>query len=87
MEKSIPISILDQIARHCPRAMGTYALCLSQMNENNTFVLTRNQIINDLSESYTKFKNDLRSLSKEGVLEWHSNGDYLTVIIGDNCVE
>lgn len=87
MDATIPLMILDQIGRHCPRAMGTYALCLARTQEFNKLVLSKKQIRDDLSESYTKFKNDLKALAREGLLEWHEEGDFLTVIVGELCVD
>lgn len=87
MQATIPLTILDQIGRHCPRAMGTYALCVARMNTINKLVLSKRLINEDLSESYTKFKNDLKSLAREGLLEWHENENILTVIVGDIVVD
>ena len=87
MQAQIPLTILDQISRHCPRALGTYGLCLARMDGDYRLMLHKKQITNDLSESYTKFKNDLKALAREGLLEWHEQNEFITIIIGDIGVE
>ncbi len=86
MDPVIPLEILDQIGRHCPRAMSIYALCLGRMDDEYRVVLTKEEITRDLSESFCKFRNDLKALAREGLLEWHEMGERLHVIIGENCV-
>lgn len=83
MLAQIPLTILDQIGRHCPRAMATFAMCAARANENNKIIFTKEQITDDLSESYTKFKNDLKALAKEGILEWHEKQGHIVITIGD----
>lgn len=62
--------ILDQISRHCPRALSTYTVCLARADDAGTLFLSKREITNDLSESYTKFKNNLRLLALENLLGW-----------------
>lgn len=68
----LSLEILDQIARHCPRALSTFVLCLGRANEVNHCVFSKEDIQLEMHESYTVFKNNLKSLSREGVLEWHN---------------
>lgn len=72
---------LDRIARNCPRALTTYIHVLARANDKGSIALEKNQITNDLSESFTKFKNDLRALARETLLEWHQMGNYLHITI------
>lgn len=84
MGAMIPLDVIDQIGRHCPRSMSIYAICLGRMDSENKITFSRKEITEDLSESYCKFKNDLKALAREGLLEWHEMGNYLHVIIGNN---
>lgn len=79
---------LDQISRHCPRALYTYTICVSRVDENGRLFLTRDQIRNDLSESYTKFRNNLRALAQEDLLSWGeiNNGISIEMYL-DECEE
>jgi len=87
MNTIIPLEILDQIGRHCPRAMSVYALCLGRMDEDGKVIYNRAEISEDLSESYCKFRNDLKALAREGLIEWHEMGEFLHVTIGDNTTD
>lgn len=80
----VPLEILDQIGRHCPRSMSLYALCLGRMDDEGNVMFSKKEIRDDLSDSYCKFRNDLKALAREGLLEWHEMGDNLHVTIGDN---
>lgn len=82
----VPLDILEQIGRHCPRAMSIYALCLARADENLSLIFTKEEIRNDLSESYCKFRNDLKALAREGLLEWHEMNGKLHIILGDTTI-
>jgi len=83
MNKSIPLEIIDQIGRHCPRAISCYVICLGRADADHNVVFRREEITTGLSESYCKFKNDLRALAREGLLEWHEMGYYLHVTLAE----
>lgn len=72
---------LDRIARNCPRALSAFIHLLSRADNEGKITLQKQQITNDLSESFAKFRNDIRSLAREELLEWHQMGDHLHVII------
>jgi len=46
-------------------------------------VFSREDIQLDMSESFTIFKNDLKSLSREGILEWHLIDGKVHVTLAD----
>lgn len=71
MKICISIDILDQIARHCPRALSAYLLCLRMRNSENSCVLTRENLKLDFGESATIFRNSLNDLRREGLVEWY----------------
>lgn len=73
--------ILDQIARNCPRALSVFIHLLSRADSKGIVRLEKRQITNDLSESFAKFRNDLRALARENLLEWHQMGDYLHITL------
>ena len=83
MNKIIPLEIIDQIGRHCPRAISCFAICMGRSDDEWNLVFRREEITNGLSESYCKFRNDLKALAREGILEWHEMGDYLHVTIAE----
>lgn len=71
MKICISIDILDKIARHCPRALSTYLLCVKMRNSEGLCVLTQDNIKCDFGESATIFRNNLNHLKREGLLEWY----------------
>lgn len=72
---------LDKIARNCPRALSCFVHLLTRASDEGKVIFHKQQIIDDLSESYVKFKNDLRSLAREDLLEWHERNGALHVIL------
>lgn len=72
---------LDRIARNCPRALSTFVHLICRINNEGKAVLQKQQIVNDLSESYTKFVNDIRALARENLLEWHQMGNTISVTL------
>lgn len=83
MDGDIPLDILDQIGRHCPRALTTYITCMVRASESEKITLMKEEIVYDLSESFVKFRNDLKSLAREGLLEWHQMGDHIHITLVD----
>lgn len=73
--------VADLISRHCPRALSAYVLCLSHADEEGRLMFTKTQILSDFSESYTKFRNDIKALAREGLLEWHEMGETLSITL------
>lgn len=72
---------LDQISRNCPRALATYTMILAKACYEGKASFTRKQVTHDLSESYVKFRNDVRALARQDLLEWHEMGDTLQVTL------
>lgn len=66
-------STLDAIARHCPRALYTYTTLMGRADDGGALKLSREQITHDMSESYARFRNNVKSLALEGLLEWHES--------------
>jgi len=63
--------ILDKIARNCPRALCSYMHIVTRANSDGNVMFSQQQITDDFSESFTKFRNDLRSLTRQNLIEWH----------------
>lgn len=72
---------LDRIARHCPRALSAYLMLAIRADEDGQVSIHKDQINKDLSESYIKFRNDIRMLARENLLEWHEIDDRLHIIL------
>jgi len=63
--------ILERISRHCPSAFPVYLQCLNRQNNFGQVTFSRSMIEEEMSESWTKFKNSLKKLALENILEWH----------------
>lgn len=83
MNVYIPLEVIDQIGRHCPRAISTFAICMGRIDGESKAILHRREITEDLSESFCKFRNDLKALAREGLLEWHQMDQFLHVTIAE----
>jgi hypothetical protein len=73
--------ILDRISRHCPEAMSSYLHCLNRQDNDGRVLFTRKMVEEDMSESYTKFKKNIKKLALEALLEWHPDGDDISVLL------
>lgn len=78
--------ILDTISRHCPRALSTYIHCLCRADTDGKLFLSKQEINKTLSDSYTKFRNNIKQLAVENLLEWHeiNNGLVVTLILPED---
>lgn len=88
MDINISLDILDRIARHCPRALSAYILCLRHADENGRCMFTADDLKYDLGESPTIFRNNLNQLSKEGIISWCTlNHKYAVDLTNDTYSE
>lgn len=68
-----------RISDTCPRALSAYFLCLHTVCSDGTVSFTRDEIINHRVRSWTKFKNDVRSLAGLYVLNFSDKGHILEI--------
>ena len=71
---------LEKVARNCPRALTTYLQVLCRSDDEGNLLLSRKEIL-DMGESFTKFRNDLRFLRLQDLLEWHQMKDQIHVTL------
>ncbi len=74
-------AVLEKLSRHCPRAISTYMTCLHKQDDDGVVFLHKNEITNEMYESYTVFKNNLKSLAREDVLKWNETRDGIYINI------
>lgn len=63
--------ILDTISRHCPEALSVYLICLTRADDQLTVYFSKETIEVDLSENLRSFRNNIKKLARENLLEWH----------------
>lgn len=64
--------ILEQISRHCPEALSAYLQCLNRANPEGSAFFSRDLIEVEMSDSFRVFRNQIKKLARENLLEWHS---------------
>lgn len=63
--------LLETISRHCPEALSSYLHCINRVNQEGNVFFSREMIEQDMSENFTVFKNNIKKLARENLLEWH----------------
>ena len=73
--------ILERISRHCPESLSVYLQCINRADEVGQAFFSKELVEVDMSESWVKFKNKVKKLSVENLLEWHpfDNGISITL--------
>lgn len=75
--------ILDRISRHCPQALSAYLLCINHADKKGTVFFSRETIETDMSVCWTKFKNNIKKLALENLLEWHPFSGGISITLAD----
>ena len=70
---------ISRIADTIPRAMPAYFLCIYSVDEDGKYSFTKDEITNKRVRSWTKFKNDIRSLSALYLLNFLDRGDVIDI--------
>ncbi len=63
--------VLDRISRHCPQSLSAYIQCINRADKNGHVFFSREIVENEMSERWAKFKNNIKKLALEDLLEWH----------------
>lgn len=73
--------VLERISRHCPDSLSAYLHCINRVDQAGSVFFSKNMIEVDMSESWAKFRNQIKKLARENLLEWHpsSNGISITL--------
>lgn len=73
--------VLDSISRHCPEAMGAYLAIYNLADEHGAAFFSKDKVENDMSDDFRSFRNRVKKLAREGLLEWHpfNNGIAVTL--------
>lgn len=73
--------VLDRISRHCPGSLGAYLQCINRADSDGNVFFSRQMVEIDMSEGWAKFRNQIKKLALENLLEWHpfNNGIHITL--------
>lgn len=77
--------ILEQISRHCPESLWIYLQCFNRSDNDGNVFFHKKTVEVDMSENWVKFKNGIKKLAVENLLEWHlvSDGIGVTLALSD----
>ncbi len=73
--------VLERISRHCPNSLSTYLQCINRADAEGKIFFTRQLVEIDMSESWVKFKNHIKKLALENLLEWHPFNKNISVTL------
>ncbi len=76
-------TILDSISRHCPGALSTYLNCINRADKRGIIFFSKDMVQVDMSESWTTFRNNIKKLARENLLEWHPINDGIQITLAE----
>lgn len=76
-------AVLDRISRNCPEALTAYIHCVNRVSSSGYVEFHRDTVENDMSESFAKFRNNIKKLARENLLEWHVTDHGISVTLAD----
>ncbi len=75
--------ILERISRHCPEALCTYFHCINRVNSKRKFLFTKSLVEIDMSLGWAKFRNHIKKLALENLLEWHPFNGGISITLAE----
>lgn len=75
--------ILERISRHCPESLSAYLQCFNRVDENGTFIFTKDFVEINLSENWRSFRNNIKKLARENLLQWHPIDEGIAITMAD----
>lgn len=73
--------VLERISRHCPEALSAYLQCINRANSDGQVHFTRSLVTVDMSEDFRAFRNNIKKLARESLLEWHPLDDGIAITL------
>lgn len=75
--------ILDRISRHCPSALCAYLQCINRADQKGMAFFSKDLVEIDMSETWVKFRNQIKKLALENLLEWHPFNNGISITLAD----
>lgn len=77
--------ILERISRHCPEAMSAYLQCINRIDSEGLVFFSRDLVEVEMSENFHVFRNNIKKLARENLLQWlpFNNGISVTLEVND----
>lgn len=75
--------ILEKISLHCPDALWAYLQCINRSDSLGNIFFSKKTVENDMSHRWTKFRNSIKKLALENILEWHPYNGGIAVTLAE----
>ena len=75
--------VLERVSRHCPDALSAYLQCINRATPEGQVLFTKNFVEVDLSEDFRSFRNKIKKLARENLLEWHPFDGGISITLAD----
>lgn len=79
--------VLERISRHCPESLGIYLQCINRADEHGTSYFTKEMVEVAMSDDWRSFRNNVKKLARENLLEWHPFNDGISITLADQNVQ
>lgn len=75
--------VLDRISRHCPDALSAYIQCINRANKEGNIFFSKDLVEINMSEEWRPFRNKIKKLARENLLEWYPFNDGISVTLAN----
>jgi len=79
--------ILERLSRHCPEALSTYFQCINRAGKDGKVFFSKALVDVDMSENWRTFRNNIKKLARENLLEWHPFNGGIQVTLAEVNVD
>ncbi len=73
--------VLERVSRHCPEALSTYLNCINRADQKGTIFFSKDMVDINMSEDWRQFRNNIKKLARESLLEWHPFNEGISVTL------
>lgn len=73
--------VLERISRHCPESLSAYLQCINRANIDGGVFFSKSLVEIEMSEGWTKFRNQIKKLALENLLHWQPFNNGISVTL------
>jgi hypothetical protein len=75
--------VLDRISKHCPEALSAYLQCINRADQKGKTFFSHELVEVDMSMSWSKFRNNIKKLALEDLIEWSPLNEGIAISLVD----
>lgn len=75
--------VLERISRHCPEALSAYLQCINRAGTDGKVFFSPLIVDVDLSDDWRTFRNNIKKLARENLLQWHPFDSGIAITLAD----